>query len=145
MDSPPLRWVPGGPTLGSSVAGLTPLPVGFPPSTTDQPCGQQRAPQAAEGTLSLGRTDAWLQVGGAQGAGAVHLGQLLQAQQVLQALLGGPPQARLPAGGEPDDLSLQVWIQQRRAQQEQHLLLQQHRLQEAQRVETHLPVCICEV
>ncbi|TNN47193.1 hypothetical protein EYF80_042618 [Liparis tanakae] len=24
-------WVPGGPTLGSSVAGLMPLPVGFPP------------------------------------------------------------------------------------------------------------------
>ncbi|TNN77918.1 hypothetical protein EYF80_011841 [Liparis tanakae] len=27
---PVKRWVPGGPTLGSSVEGLTPLPVGFP-------------------------------------------------------------------------------------------------------------------
>lgn len=68
---------------------------------------------------------------------------LLEGLQVLQGLLGCQSQAGLHAGGEPADTSLQVWIKQRGAQQEQHLLLQQDRLQETQRVETHLPVSIC--
>ena len=68
---------------------------------------------------------------------------LLEGVQILQGLLGGLSQARHGAGREVADSGLEVRVEQRGAQQEQRLLLQQHRLQEAQRVETHLPVSIC--
>lgn len=70
---------------------------------------------------------------------------LLEGLKILQGLLSRDPQAGLHGTSEVADAGLEVHIQQGRARRQQHLhlLLQQHRLQEAQGVETHLPVSIC--
>ncbi|KAG7236088.1 hypothetical protein INR49_001369 [Caranx melampygus] len=64
--------------------------------------------------------------------------------RILQGLLGGQPQAWVGTGGEVADAGFEVRVQQKGAQQVQHLLIQQQGLEETQRVEMHLPVSICQ-
>lgn len=78
------------------------------------------------------------------GSTDVWFSYLMEGLQVLQGLLGSQSQRGLQTGGQLADTSQEAGIQQRGAQQGRHLLLQQHRLEETQWVETDLPVSICQ-
>lgn len=71
-----------------------------------------------------------------------YLVQGLQGLQVLQGLPGRGSEGGLWAGRVPADTSLEVPCQQRGAQEQHHILVQQQRLQETEAVEANLPVSI---
>lgn len=66
----------------------------------------------------------------------------MEGLQVLQGLPGRGSEAGLGAGCVPANMSLEVWVQQRWAQEEHNVLVQQHWLQETKAVVAHLPVSI---
>uniref|UniRef100_A0A3Q4HFV3 Alpha-crystallin A chain n=1 Tax=Neolamprologus brichardi TaxID=32507 RepID=A0A3Q4HFV3_NEOBR len=85
--------------------------------------------------LSVKVTDDYVEIQGKHGerqvvllsdqrsSGFIILWYLLEGLKVLQGLQSSQSQAWLHAGSEPADASTEVWIQERGAQQEQHVVL----------------------